>query len=168
MSSGWQIYLVRHAIAAERGREWRDDTTRPLTQQGVDRFKAATKGAIRYGMTVDQIFSSPLVRAQQTADLLARYAHVTSHVTQLASLAPGQRPAAVMEELAKVARPGAVALVGHEPDMGLLAAYLLGASRPLPFKKGGMCRIDMDRLASPPLGTLAWFMEPRALRKLQG
>lgn len=166
MAAGWQIYLVRHGIAAERGTAWRDDARRPLTAQGAARFRTCVRGAVRYGITIDRIFTSPLVRTTQTADLLARGADVTSRVVPLESLAPGHDAAAVLDELAAVASPGAVALVGHEPDLGQLAAYLLGATRPIPFKKGGMCRIDLERLGSPHLGTLVWFMDPRALRKL--
>ncbi len=62
-------------------------------------------------------------------------------------------------------RADRVALVGHEPDLGQLAAILLGAARPLPFKKGGMCRIDVE-WSSRPTGTLVWFLPPAALRRL--
>ena len=52
--------------------------------------------------------------------------------------------------------------MGHEPDLSYLAAYLLGAKRPLPFKKGGICRIDVT-WERPPQGTLVWFLPPKVL-----
>jgi phosphohistidine phosphatase SixA len=56
-------------------------------------------------------------------------------------------------------------LVGHEPDLGHLAATLLGAVRPIPFKKGAICRIDVE-WGRVPRGTLVWFLPPGALRRL--
>src|SRR4029079_1951160 len=57
-----ELYLVRHAIAAERGSEWPDDTKRPLTERGINRFKEVVKGLRRLDITVDEVFTSPLVR----------------------------------------------------------------------------------------------------------
>jgi phosphohistidine phosphatase SixA len=71
-----------------------------------------------------------------------------------------------MAHLAKAAKRTRLALVGHEPDLGELAAHLIGARRPLPFKKGGICRIDVAGLSSRAGGTLVWFVTPKVLRKL--
>ena len=66
-----ELYIVRHAIAAERGDDWPDDDKRPLTEKGVVRFKDGLAGLNWLDVGLDEIFSSPLVRAKQTADLLA-------------------------------------------------------------------------------------------------
>jgi phosphohistidine phosphatase SixA len=66
-----ELYLVRHAIAAERGKEWPDDTKRPLTKRGIRRFRECVTGLGELEGAVDEIFTSPLVRAKQIADLLA-------------------------------------------------------------------------------------------------
>ena len=70
MAGPCELYLVRHAIAAERGEDWPDDDKRPLTARGVARFKESVDGMRRLGVEVDEIFTSPLVRAKQTADVL--------------------------------------------------------------------------------------------------
>ena len=80
-------------------------------------------------------------------------------------LSPGHSPAAVLTQVRKLGDRDRVALVGHEPDLGYLAAHLVRARRPLPFKKGGMCRIDVV-WGRPPQGTLVWFLPPKVLRKL--
>ena len=80
---------------------------------------------------------------------------------------PSGTSAAVISGLAKVARRRRIALVGHEPDLGELAAYLIGAGRALPFKKGGCCRIDVGSLTSRRAGALVWFIPPGALRQLR-
>jgi phosphohistidine phosphatase len=161
-----EIYLVRHAIAAERGDDWPDDSKRPLTERGISRFRDAVGGLKGLDASIDEIFTSPLVRAKQTADLLAAGIEGRPSVKILDVLAPGHSPATVMSHLAKAARHTRIALVGHEPDLGELAAHLIGARRPLPFRKGGICRIDIAGLSSKAAGTLSWFVTPKILRKL--
>jgi phosphohistidine phosphatase len=161
-----EIYLVRHAIAAERGDDWPDDSKRPLTERGISRFKEAVGGLKGLDAVIDEIFTSPLVRARQTADLLAAGVEGKPTVKLLDALAPGHPAATVMAQLAKAAKRKRIALVGHEPDLGELAAHLVDARRPLPFKKGGMCRIDVAGLTSKPSGTLVWFVTPKVLRRL--
>ena len=158
------LYIVRHAIAAERGEDWPDDNKRPLTERGIGRFKESVGGLKALDAVIDEIFSSPLVRARQTADLLAAGVEGRPPVKLLDALAPGQPSAAVMAQLAKVAKHRRIALVGHEPDLGELAAHLIGGRRPLPFKKGGICRIDVAGVSSKVVGTLVWFVTPKILR----
>ena len=71
MSSPCELYLVRHAVAAERGEEWPDDSKRPLTARGIARFKEVVQGLNVLDVAIDEVFTSPLIRAKQTADVLA-------------------------------------------------------------------------------------------------
>ena len=167
MASPCELYLVRHAIAAERGSEWPDDTKRPLTERGIGRFKEGVKGLRRLDVTIDEIFTSPLLRARQTAELLAAGVEGKPPVKLLDALAPGHTSSSIMANLAKVAKRRRIALVGHEPDLGELAAYLIGAGRALPFKKGGICRIDVGSLTSKRAASLVWFVTPNVLRQLK-
>jgi phosphohistidine phosphatase len=166
MSNPVELYLVRHAIAATRGEEWPDDDKRPLTARGVSRFREAVEGLRTLGVEVDEIFTSPLVRARQTADLLAAGLPGKPPIRTLDALAPGHEPRSVLAQLARASRRRRVALVGHEPGLGELAAHLIGAGRALPFKKGGVCRIDVESLTSRRPGALTWFVPPRLLRGL--
>jgi len=138
-----ELYLVRHAIAAERGEDWPDDGKRPLTERGISRFKEGVGGLKGLETTIDEIFTSPLVRAKQTADLLAAGIDGRPTVKLLDALAPGHAPAVVMAQLAKAAKRRRIALVGHEPDLSELAAHLIGARRPLPFRKAA-CAASMS------------------------
>jgi phosphohistidine phosphatase len=72
-----------------------------------------------------------------------------------------------MQELGKHMRKARIALVGHEPNMGELAAFLIGAKVPLPFKKGAICRIDFAIFPPKGKGALTWFITPKMLRKIQ-
>ena len=160
------IYIVRHAIAADRGEEWPDDTKRPLTDAGITRFKEAVEGLAWLDVEIDEIFTSPLVRARQTATLLAHGLGNKTSVKTLEALAPGHAPRQVMNELSRAAKRHRIALVGHEPGLGELAAHLLGAGRALPFKKGGVCSIAIQGLTSRRPGELVWFLPPKVLRRL--
>lgn len=161
-----ELYLVRHAIAAERGEEWPDDGVRPLTVHGIERFTAAARGLRALAVEIDEVFTSPLVRARQTAEALAAGLARRPVVKVLDALRPGHAPATVVAQLAKVACRRRVALVGHEPDLGGLAAHLIGAARPLAFRKGGACRIDLQGWTGRRAGSLIWFLPPRVLRRL--
>lgn len=167
MATPTELYIVRHAIAAERGSEWPDDTKRPLTERGINRFKEVVKGLRRLDITVDEVFTSPLVRARQTAELLASGLEGKAPVKVLDALAPGHTAASVMTQLARVAKRRRVALVGHEPELGELAAYLIGAGRALAFKKGGICRIDLGSLTSKRAASLVWFLPPNVARQVK-
>jgi phosphohistidine phosphatase len=161
-----ELYLVRHAIAAERGDEFPDDSKRPLTSQGISRFKKEAAALDALGMSVALILTSPLVRARQTADILSESLEGKPTVVNTDSLSPAGTAAAVVQDLTKHAKKGRIALVGHEPNIGELAGRLIGARTPLEFKKGATCRIDFEVLPPKGTGQLRWFLTPRMLRKL--
>jgi phosphohistidine phosphatase len=161
-----ELYLVRHAVAAERGDEYPDDTKRPLTSQGMSRFRSAAKALDTLGVSIAVILTSPLTRTRQTAEILSESVKGKPSVVATDALAPGGTAASVIQEVGKHARKGSIALVGHEPDIGELAARLVGARAPIEFKKGAICRIDFDVLPPKGTGMLRWFVTPRMLRKL--
>ena len=161
-----ELYLIRHGVAAERGKDWPDDSKRPLTPDGIARLRKSARGLNAIGVGFDQIITSPLVRTRQTADVIAEELKEHPPIATSDSLAPAGSSAAVMQEITRHVRKARVALVGHEPNLGELAAQLMGARTPLEFKKGGICRIDFDMLPPKGGGILRWFLTPKMLRKL--
>src|SRR6185503_6678291 len=99
---------------------------------------------------LELILTSPLVRAQSTAEIIRRGLGDDIPLEQFPCLAPGHQPDDVVTALGKTKmkakKATVIALVGHEPDLGQLAAWLLGAKEPVPFKKGGIARIDTAAL----------------------
>ena len=71
MPGPYELYLVRHGLAEERGDAWPDDTKRPLTDEGISRMRKGARGLARLGLSVEVVLTSPLVRARQTAEILA-------------------------------------------------------------------------------------------------
>ena len=162
----WEIYIIRHGIAAERGDAYPDDSKRPLTAKGIARLKREAKALDELEIVFDQIITSPLVRAKQTADVFAETMKSKPPVATSDALTPAGTPAAVIQELGRHAKKGRIALVGHEPNLGELAARLIGARHAIEFKKGGICRIDFEVLPPKGHGELRWFVPPLFLRKL--
>ena len=161
-----ELYLIRHGLAADRGDEYPDDSKRPLTSDGIASLRKEARALANLDVTFDQIIASPLVRTKQTADVFAQLLPGKPPVALSDSLAPAGTPSAVFQELAKHMRKPRIALVGHEPNIGELAARLIGARAPLAFKKGAICRIDFDVFPPKGAGQLRWFLTPRMLRKL--
>jgi phosphohistidine phosphatase len=88
-------------------------------------------------------------------------------VSEVEALAPGGRSQAITEAIKIHSKKyRRLALVGHEPDLGELAARLLGARGSIEFKKGGMCLIETDGATPAGPGTLRWMLTPKALRAL--
>jgi len=167
MAATIELFLVRHAIAAERGPKYPDDRERPLTSDGIARFKAAVDGLKGLDVKIELVLTSPLVRASHTAELLAAGIGAKPRVEPLEALAPGGRMTQVLEAVAKFSkRARHIALVGHEPDLGELAARLLRARGTIEFRKGAICAIELDGAMPAGPGTLRWLLPPRALRKM--
>ncbi len=161
-----RLYLVRHAIAGERGPQWPNDEERPITKDGAARMREIVKGFTRLDESIALILTSPLVRARQTAEILAAGLSPAPPIKAFAALAPGGSPPHVVAALNGLrTRAGAIALVGHEPDLGRLAAWLISARTPPPFKKGGICRIDVDDWPPARNGRLVWLATPKMLRR---
>lgn len=162
-----ELYLIRHGLAEERGDAWPDDTKRPLTGEGTSRLRKAVRGLAGIGVSVDVVLTSPLVRARQTADIVAAGLSPRPSIVSVDSLAPGGSHAAIVADLEKQARKARVALVGHEPGLGELAARLSGSRHPIEFKKGAVCRIDLDDIPPTGPGHLRWMLTPKILRRLK-
>jgi len=163
------VYLVRHAIAHERNStRWPDDAKRPLTTAGIRKFRKAAAGLARFVPKTAAIFTSPYVRARETAAILAESAKFRNAV-EAVELVPGKPPRAVFD-LLRGGRRNAVVLVGHEPD---LSAWLSAALAVEPsqirseFKKRGAACIRFEKDAGPGSATLVWLLPPRVLRAIR-
>ena len=167
MPGPYQLYLIRHGVAEDRGEAWPDDAKRPLTEDGMDQLRKEARGLARLGVAFDAVLTSPLVRTRQTAEIVASALDPRPHVVNTDSLAPDGTVQAVMADLEKHAKKSRLALVGHEPSIGELAARLIGTRHPIEFKKGAICRIDVDALPPGGPGSLRFFLTPKVLRSIK-
>ena len=161
-----ELLLLRHGIAEERCPE-RVDGERALTAVGRSRTRAVAERLVQLGLGCDQLVTSPLVRARQTADIALAAGLLVEGSPSLrvdAALAPGGDPLPLVAEFQRAApaqnRLQRLALVGHEPDLGALAAQLIGAPEgAIVLKKAGIALL----LLGPGQGQLKLLMAPRQL-----
>ncbi len=161
-----KLVLIRHAQAEERallGREY----DRRLTPDGRRRMRVAAQGIRVLIPEITFLAASPLVRAQQTADIVAEQ-YRGLDVTPVDALAPGQPPRAVLAWLKQQPMDATVAAVGHEPDLGIFASHLLARRTQsfLPFKKGAACLIEFVGEPATGQGLLVWMLTPSILRRI--
>jgi phosphohistidine phosphatase len=165
-----EIYFLRHGEAAKKG-EWDGgDDERPLSKEGTARMtrEASAIAGLRLGLEL--IITSPLVRARQTANILARALRLGENAAEHRGreslvvddlLAPGFRRAGLAQVMKKHAGRKALMLVGHEPDFSETIADCIGGGK-VDVRKGGLARVDMEDPASL-RGVLLWLIPPQFL-----
>jgi phosphohistidine phosphatase len=133
------------------------DFDRRLTDKGVRQARRVGKALARLNVRPEAIISSPLVRARQTAEIVAdQLGAETVGDERLECGAQWQDLRQVLEDRA----PGdTVLFVGHEPDFSGIVSVLIGGAD-LDFKKGAVACVECRAIA-PAAGTLLWFVPPR-------
>lgn len=156
------VILFRHGIA-EDGSGEKPDADRALTRKGQKRMKRISRGLEGIQPKVDAIFSSPLLRAIQTAMWLRKRYGNKHDVEILDGLVPGSDPQAVIDVLREC--PRRVVLVGHEPHLTALMKAMVGmpAETPVKLDKGGCYGI---RITPEGERTLEWVLPEKVLRRL--
>ena len=165
-----RLVVIRHAIAEDRdafAATSKPDSQRPLTDEGRKRMRRAVKGLRRVQSELDLVATSPLVRAAQTAEIIAGEFKGLPTVV-LEELSPERRPDELLGWLRAQPVGSRVAVVGHEPHLGFLVGWLLTGRNDsfVELKKGSACALDFT---DPPTGgnaVLAWSLSPRHLRWL--
>jgi phosphohistidine phosphatase len=163
------LYLLRHGDAADRltGGYARDED-RPLTAAGRAEARDAARALAQLGELPGLVLTSPLVRAVQTATIAAEALRPAQDPAICAALAPGGSREAVVAALLASGPPASALLVGHMPDLGELAGWLVWGQpdTPLAFRTGGLCRITVPDPPAPGTGDLRWLLPPKLLRRL--
>ena len=160
---GGQLILIRHGIAEERTPEG-DDFYRKLTEAGVEELTAFLPDIAPLLTEAGKlkIWTSPLLRARETAELVAE-ATAVEEIQPQEFLATGDY--AAFREALELEEDGFnLALVGHEPYMSSWTKELIGAA--IPFKKGAVAFFTVD-LTEDPIGKLDWLLAPGESAKLK-
>jgi phosphohistidine phosphatase len=154
-----ELLLLRHGIAEERSSA-RPDAHRALTAAGRQRTAAVLERLLQLRLHCQLLHSSPLLRARQTAEL-AVAAGLAPSCRLAEGLAPGGDPWPLLWWPPGVRR---LALVGHEPDLGELAAALIGAPpSALVLKKAGMALLQVRVVSPRPRARLRLLLGPAQL-----
>ncbi|MBI5201636.1 MAG: histidine phosphatase family protein [Elusimicrobia bacterium] len=162
-----KILVIRHGPAggAAEKEKWKGkDRLRPLSALGKKKTAEGAKGLARAAEVPELIATSPLVRAMQTAELVAK--RLPAPIVETEALSPEAAPEATLRWLLS-RREKSVAVVGHEPQLGRLIAWLCAASTSpvTELKKGQACLIEL-RGRRPGDGRLIWSLTPKQLRRI--
>lgn len=165
-----RLLIVRHAVAEERemfASSGKPDSERPLTERGRAKMVRAAQGLRRALSKIDVLATSPYVRARDTAAILAA-AYSLRTVHRVDALEPDGSSDAVADWLRQQIDDSTVAIVGHEPSLGMHASWLLasGDRAFMPLKKGGACLLAFEGPPGRGSATLEWALPPRVLRRL--
>lgn len=156
-----RLYVMRHGIAVEGAERGGPDGSRPLTAKGRKRVRRTAKAFARLGEPVDRLYTSPLVRAVQTAELLAR-AVGAEEVGVLEELLPLAAPEALLAALGGGARKDeGVAVCTHDPLATALIGLFLGSEEGLAFPKGAIVRVDLPEPPQAEGAQVRWTLLPK-------
>lgn len=151
------LYLIRHE-EAEPGYGIPDEE-RGLTARGRQRMRSTARTLAAGPDLIDAVFTSPLVRAVQTAEILVQGLGLDEPIAARRVIADPPHLEALVSLVTSVpTTTRGVALVGHEPTLGFLAGHLLGEVWGLrPFKPGAVLALDLPRRGAA--GRFLWYLD---------
>ena len=156
-----KLYFLRHGLAGESS-EWKGaDFARPLTEEGIAKMKRTAETCSRLELDLQLILSSPLVRAYQTAEIVARQFKMLDKLVKDDRLGPRFSIKFLSEILAEHSKADSLMLVGHEPSLSDTVGHLIGGGR-IVFKKGALACVELSD-ASSLVGELVWLIPPKVL-----
>ena len=167
-----ELYLIRHAEAVEAS-EAGTDAERPLTDEGIDKMRKGAKGLRKLlsgdSPPLDAILSSPLLRALETARIVAGEVNDNDEVAVCEFLGGDFRWPDLLPELERFPPTARVAVVGHEPALGRLSGWLLSGSSEVevPLKKGSAICFRLEELGAEPKAELHWMLTPKQMRLMR-
>ena len=162
------LYLVRHGHAGDPvPQDAAGDERRPLTDEGRDKTREVARGLRELDCVPDRIFTSPLLRAAETAKILASVLAPKLQPEPLEFLQPGGSFARFMKWLDEI-ETGRLMAVGHMPDLGEFAQRCLTGREAfrMEFKKAAVCCLSFDGEPAAGHAQLEWLMQPAALRRM--
>lgn len=140
------LCFLRHAEAED---EASSDFERPLTPKGWEQCEKVSKFCARTGLLPDLILHSPVLRAEQTAQAVAKKLGGIERI-ECPWLACGMRPEAAAEHLREHLRFSTLFVVGHEPDFSSTIAWLLGTTSyaAIRIRKASLTGLSIRQMAT--------------------
>ena len=161
-----RLFVVRHADAEAAGRG--GDSDRPLSPTGIVEAETVASAAVVLRLSLSSIFASPLLRARQTAEIVARK-FPSAPMRTLEVLNPSSDPKALYKELQALPRDARVLLVSHEPLVSSCIASLISAEGTpgVSMKKASLACIEVGSPVQRGAGILLWLLTNEQLKLLK-
>ena len=164
------LYILRHGIAVDHSAAgYENDDERPLTGKGERKLWAIAEAMKALEISFDLILSSPLVRARQTAEIVADALKCRKRMEITDTLAPQESAKPLIEYLRDQGAVDDVVLVGHEPFLSRLIASLISGNSDTSvlLKKGGFCKLSTDDLKHGKCAILEWLLTPKQMELMR-
>lgn len=151
-----KLLIVRHAAAVERSASIGDEK-RYLTPEGRLFMRKTARTMREKGVDPALIVTSPLLRAVQTADILAEAIAYGGPLVVRDEVKPGFDLPALRGLLDEYRSAGEVVIVGHEPDLSGIIATILSLPGGFNFRKGAAVKLKADPAALQATATFKWL-----------
>jgi len=168
------LFILRHALASNPGEDGLPkelpDADRPLSHEGKVKLVRAAEAMRELGLKFDAVLSSPLLRARQTAQSVAKELKLKTKPVLTAHLAPDGSPKLLIEQLIETGvNSKNILLVGHEPYLSQFISLLISGSTTtaIELKKGGLAKLEVRHLGYARCASLAWLLTPKQLRQFR-
>lgn len=161
MADHMRLFFLRHGPADRDQFDGDDDDLRPLVERGRQRMRAIADVIARLEQKIDTVVTSPLVRAQETAEIVVNRLGIADRLVtdeRLGLEFDVQALASVLAGLKNDRRR--ILLVGHEPSFSEVIGELTGGA--VVMRKGALARVDLTPGESQ-RGRLVWLLQPRVL-----
>jgi phosphohistidine phosphatase len=169
--SAVNLYFLRHGIAEERDEfDYAQDAARILTPKGKKQLRTVAAALRAMELRFDMILSSPLLRARQTAEIIAAELKLKKRLALADELKPGGAAKKLVQKIGGLKpSPENVLLVGHEPDFSELISLLVTghAGAGFALKKGGLAKLEIEKLRAGKCATLAWLLTPAQMKLMR-
>jgi phosphohistidine phosphatase len=160
------LFILRHGEAGNRMTVVKEDSERPLTPEGRIEMQKITKSLKAVGLQADRIFTSPLKRALETAEIASKILKVPI-LEEWDELKPDGSKAALYRKLARLEQDSRLILVGHEPYLSSMIGEIIGnTSTKIVLKKGGLGKIRITSFSPHISGELRWLLTPKIISKM--
>jgi phosphohistidine phosphatase len=156
------LYLIRHADAVALGeRGITEDEARPLSEAGEQQAVAAARALLKRGIKLDRLYTSPLLRARQTAELLLKtWPQSDLALETCPDLEPGTKPRRLSRFLLKQEGEH-VGLVGHMPHLAEVVGWLIGSKKAqLDLAKSGVACLTCGDAPGKGMAVMQWLVTP--------
>jgi phosphohistidine phosphatase len=160
------VYFLRHASAGQSRKDPVQDARRPLDKEGIEQSTMMGRALAAAGVQVDEVISSPLKRATQTAALVANELGYDGKIIYSTAISKEARFEHFRALLQKHSKRDAIMVVGHNPNLSQFLSQVLSGGqtdRAADLKKGSVARVELD---SRGRATLHWCLTPRLLRAI--
>ncbi len=163
------IFVLRHGEAGKSIPASAKDFQRPLTESGRQKIESVGESLKQWNIKLDKVITSPLRRAKETAEEVAKVLDIEDHIEKVDVLKPEGDRLELYKKLSKFRRQDSVLIVGHEPYLSVMIGDIIAANpnSHIALKKGGMAKIEIITFAPKISGELKWLLTPRQLRKIK-